>query len=166
MSLFIYHSSHGTILLLVYVDDLILTGSNPRLLQLITSQLQFVFAIKDLGPLHYLGIQVHGDGLILTQAKYVEDLLTELQFHHLKSSPSPMVSGECLSLDGDPTANPQLFRSTLDSLQYLLRTHPNIAFTVNKLSQFNQHPTNIHWQALKCVLRYLKGTIHLDLHIT
>lgn len=96
------------------MDDLILTTSNPSLLQTITTQLQSFFAIKDLGPLHYfLGIQAQftDSGLILYQTNYVQDLLTKLCFQHLKFALSPMVSSKRLSLhDGHPMDNPQLYR--------------------------------------------------------
>lgn len=97
--LFIYHSIHGTIFLLIYVDDLILTGSNPNLIDAIISRLQFMFALKDRGPLHYfLGIQAHHTPtrLILSLSKYVQDHLTWLHFQHVKLVATPMVSGKQL----------------------------------------------------------------------
>ncbi|KAL8142105.1 hypothetical protein V2J09_015137 [Rumex salicifolius] len=60
---------------------------------------------------------------------------------------------------------PKEYRALVGGLQYLNLTRPNVAFATNKLSQFMQHPTDDQG-ALKCVLRYLDGTLHLGIHIT
>lgn len=64
---------------------------------------------------------------------------------------------------GVALTHPTTYRSAVGSLQYLTLTRPNIAFTVNKLSQFLQSPTDIHWNACKHLIRYLKGTHNLSL---
>ena len=67
-SLFTRHSAHGTVILLVYVDDIIITGSTAALIQDVTRAMHTTFKMKDLGPLHYfLGMEVSrtGSGLFL-----------------------------------------------------------------------------------------------------
>ncbi|KAH0773323.1 hypothetical protein KY290_010460 [Solanum tuberosum] len=58
------------------------------------------------------------------------------------------------------------YRRVLGRLQYLSFTRPDIAYAVNKLSQFMQAPSDLHWKAVKRILRYLCGTIHLSLRVT
>ena len=58
---------------------------------------------------------------------------------------------------------PSLYRSIVGSLQYLTQTRPDIAFTINKLSQVFAAPTNLHWQTCKKVLRYLQSIAHFGL---
>lgn len=67
--------------------------------------------------------------------------------------------------DGSAGVDPTPYRRLVGSLQYLAFTRPDISFVVNKLSQFMHSPSEIHWQSLKRVLRYLKGTIHHGLFL-
>lgn len=60
--------------------------------------------------------------------------------------------------------DPKLYRSTIGALQYLTMTRPDITYTISKLNQFMEKPSNLHWQAYKRVLRYLKGTQQLGLN--
>lgn len=71
-SVFVYHTNGKTIILLLYVDDIILTGSDSDQIQQLIKDLSLQFSMKDLGSLHYfLGIQVEStpNGLFLHQKK-------------------------------------------------------------------------------------------------
>ncbi|XP_062082482.1 uncharacterized mitochondrial protein AtMg00810-like [Humulus lupulus] len=156
-------------MVLIYVDDIIVTGNDSRKLQDFIARLNAMFSLKDLGPLHYfLGIEVHRDetGLYLSQAKYIKELLTRTAMLHLKPCSTPMTVGKALSkTDGEALKQPTLYRSIIGGLQYLTHTRPDLSFVVNKLSQYLQAPTTVHWSAAKRVLRYLKGTINHGIHI-
>ena len=72
-SLFILHHGKLVVYLLVYVDDIVITGNNPKFLDSLVAQLSQAFELKDLGPLHYfLGLQItkSSKGLLLTQTRY------------------------------------------------------------------------------------------------
>ncbi|KAF5451779.1 hypothetical protein F2P56_026853 [Juglans regia] len=78
----------------------------------------------------------------------------------------PMSSSHQLSLfDGNPCPGETLFRSVVGALQYLSLTRPDISFAVNKVCQFMHKPTDIHWTAVKQILRYLKFSIDFGLFI-
>jgi Reverse transcriptase (RNA-dependent DNA polymerase) len=163
-SLFLCHTNGQIIILLIYVDDIILTASDPKLTQTCLTFLQSRFAIKDLGSLSYfLGIEAryHGLNLHLSQTKYVKDLLAKTNMLHSKPCATPLPTSTQLSLnDGEPFDNPTLYRQVVGALQYATLTRPDITFSVNKLSQFMHAPTTTHWSAVKRILRFLQGTLH------
>jgi len=169
-SLFVQFTNNHTLFVLVYVDDILITGSSHEAIQQIIKQLSNEFALKDLGRLHFfLGIHVlwNSDGsLHLSQNQYITDLLQRTNMHNSKPLPTPMISSSRLSQDGTTAFyDPTLYRSVVGSLQYLTITRPELAFSVNKVSQFMHSPQEHHWCAVKRILRYLVGTKHHGLHI-
>ena len=161
-SLFIRHHSTQAIYLIVYVDDIIITGRDHAHLLTFITTLASRFALKDLGPLSYfLGVEVipTTTGIFLSQRKYVCDLLDNLGMLDAKAATTPLAVGTTLlATHGTPLPAPTDYRATLGSLQYLTLTRPDIAFAVNRLSQFMASPTTEHWLALKRLLRYLNGS--------
>jgi hypothetical protein len=168
-SLFIYKSKSFTMFILIYVDDIIITCSNPTEIDELLLLLQSDFAVKNLEKLHYfLGVEVipNAHGAFLSQQRYILDLLKRTKMIDAKPVSSPMASTTSLTAhEGESFSDVTLFRSTVGALQYLSLTRPDIAFPVNKLSQFMHKPTVIHWQSAKRLLRYLKQTLHFGLQI-
>ncbi|KAM0003914.1 putative RNA-directed DNA polymerase [Helianthus debilis subsp. tardiflorus] len=168
-SLFIYQHHNVTCYLLVYVDDIVLTGSDTSFLESFIRSLGHKFSIKDLGLLHhFLGIEVipTPQGLFLSQHRHIQDVLTSFKMDGAKDVLTPLsVSDPLSSVDSTPPIDPTPYRKLVGSLQYLAFTRPDISFAINKLSQFMHSPRQSHWQALKRVLRYLKGTVHHGLYL-
>ncbi|RVW29453.1 Retrovirus-related Pol polyprotein from transposon RE1 [Vitis vinifera] len=165
-SLFVFHQQSSLIYLLLYVDDIIVTGNNPSLLDSFTRKLHSEFATKDLGSLSYfLGLEAlpTPDGLFISQLKYARDILTRAQLLDSKHVHTPMVVSQHLTVDGSPFSNPTLYRSLVGALQYLTITLPDIAHVVNSVSQFLHAPTIDHFLAVKRILCYVKGTLHFGL---
>lgn len=130
-SLFIY-SAHGILLyMLVYVDDIILTGNNSQAIDRVVHSLGTTFAIQDMGALSYfLGIEVskRGSDMLLLQKKYILELLTRTGLSDAKPVPSPITTTANLSVgDSDPFDNPVKYRQTVGALQYLTLTRPDIS---------------------------------------
>ncbi|XP_078445042.1 uncharacterized protein LOC144714219 [Wolffia australiana] len=145
------HGSKGTVILAVYVDDILLTGSDHAGLAQEKHYLHQHLTIRDLGtPKYFLSIEfAHQLGkLILNQQKYVLDMLEEAGLLGCKpclwDSTSPLLT------------NVEPYRRLVGKLIYLTVTRPDIAYQVALLSQFMQAPQDIHWHADLRVLAYLK----------
>lgn len=168
-SLFIYNTNHIISYFLVYVDDIVLTGNNSSFLSQFISALSNKFSLKDLGMLHhFLGVEVipTPSGLFLSQHRHIQDVLTQFHMDGAKEVSTPLSTSEPLSaIDSTPTIDATPYRKLVGSLQYLAFTRPDISYAINKLSQFMHAPRQSHWQALKRLLRYLKGTIHYGLFL-
>ncbi|KHN17953.1 Retrovirus-related Pol polyprotein from transposon TNT 1-94 [Glycine soja] len=161
-SLFIYQKPEVTLYLLVYVDDIIMTGNSSAELSKLIATLAARFSLKDLGCLSYfLGVEVipSAAGMFLSQRKYIIDLLHKSGMTNTKPASTPLsASVQLLKDSGDLLPSPNEYRTLVGSLQYLSLTRPDIAFSTNKLAQFMQNPRTAHWSALKRVLRYLAGS--------
>ena len=155
--------------LLIYVDDMLVTGTSPSAIKEIISQLGEQFSLKDLGEVkHFLGVEESqtAQGLHLSQGSYIKELLGKVQMLDSKPFPTPMLTNLKLSKsDGDPFSDGKLYRSTVGALQYATITRPEISFSVNKVSQFMASPLDTQWKVVKRILRYLAGTMDYGLHM-
>lgn len=148
----------------IYLDDLLLTGSDCASISKVIKHLSIHFSLKDFGSFHYfLGVEVISiqHGLFLSQQKYIHDLLTCTKMDGAKTIKTLLTTKDFLQLnDVSSSADPIEYRWVIGALQYLFLTRPNISFLVNKLAQSMHKPTKLHWIIVKRVLRHLKGTLN------
>lgn len=147
--MFFKHADHDILIVLIYADDISVTGSSNTQIETVVNQLGAEFALEDLRDFNYfLGLEVtpSTEGLHLSQTKYVGDILKKAHMLESKGCNTPIgVADKLQKNKGNVFENPSLYRSIVGSLQYVTLTRPNITFTVNKLSQFLAAPTVLHW---------------------
>jgi hypothetical protein len=118
-SLFILHSSLGTLILLLSVNEMLLTGSNSRLLDEFIQLLHSEFAMKDLGPIHhFLGIEIQrrNNSLHLSQAHYAYSILDKAQMLDCKPMNTPIESKTKGLHHDTPYSDPSFYRSIVGAL--------------------------------------------------
>ncbi|KAL8116754.1 hypothetical protein AgCh_023059 [Apium graveolens] len=154
----------------VYVDDLLVTGTNLDSIREFKEQMAKNFDMSDLGKLtYYLGIEVkQGDGFIqLKQTGYVKNILSKAGMLDCNPTKVPMRPNEILNKDeGGILVDPTGFKSMIGGLRYLVHTRPDLAYSVGIVSRFMEKPTLMHQNAAKRILRYVKGTLNLGLIYT
>lgn len=156
------------IILVIYVDDLVLTSSDPKLINHVKYSLKKKFDMTNLGYLHYfLGLQVlkSKEGISLSQFKYACDPLRRFHMEDCKQDPSPFQSGVKLSFTcTSPEVDVTLYHHLVGSLLPLTHSRPDISFTIGLVAWWMQHPHESHWEAAKRILRYIRGTIQFGIH--
>ncbi|XP_019241201.1 PREDICTED: uncharacterized protein LOC109221191 [Nicotiana attenuata] len=169
-SLFIKEENGKQVILLVYVDDLLITGNDTAMIQEAKVTLHKAFKIKDLGNLiYFLGNEVcrSAKGILLCQRKYALELIAELGLSGAKPAITPMEQNKRLTtveydehchLDHDPTlADVRGYQRLIGKLLYLTMTRPDIVYSVQTPSQFMQAPKQSHLEAAYRVVRYVKN---------
>ncbi|GJS73677.1 retrovirus-related pol polyprotein from transposon TNT 1-94 [Tanacetum coccineum] len=136
-SLFVKKEGTSFTVVLVYVDDLLITGNDESQINSLKAQLSLVFHMKDLG-------------------EYTKELLKERRVLNNKPYKLHMEPNLKLQADvGTPLQDPEVYRRFIGKLFYLTITRPDICYIVQLLSQFMQSSTSVHMQAVKHLLRYL-----------
>ena len=160
-TLFLKHAPCGDMTaLIVYVDDIVITGNNEGEIQKLKGFLAKEFEVKDLGNLRYfLGMEVARSkkGISVSQRKYVLDLLEETGMSDCKPAETPMdYTTKLGSIQDSPPVDKGRYQRLVGKLIYLSHTRPDISFPVSTVSQFMNDPKEEHMTAVFRILRYLK----------
>src|SRR5215469_13421401 len=158
-------------ILSLYVDDILIAGTSLSFMNTIKSWLSLNFKMKDFGETEFiLGVRIQRDRskklIALSQEAYIEKILERFRMKDCKPIDTPVVKGETLSLDMCPKTQSEKdsmknipYASAVGSLMYLmLCTRPDLCYAVGLISRYQTNPGLKHWQAVKRILRYLRGT--------
>ena len=167
-SLFRKVSKRSLVLVAVYVDDLLVTGSRVKDILEFKHEMATKFEMSDLGLLHYyLGIEVvqRKDRVVLRQERYANKILEEAGMGDCNAVHIPMDAGVKLTkAPKEEPVNEKEFRRYIGCLRYLIHTRPDLSHCIGVLSRYMHSPKASHGAALRQVLRYLRGTQSLGLY--
>ncbi|KAL0293214.1 UNVERIFIED_CONTAM: Retrovirus-related Pol polyprotein from transposon TNT 1-94 [Sesamum radiatum] len=164
-------SGSSIVYLVLYVDDILLSGNDVKMLGDIKAWLSSQFSMKDMGEASYiLGIKIYRDRsrrmLGLTQSSYIEKVLKMFRMEHSERGVLPMRHGIKLSKKQSPKTNEELKRmsdipyaSAVGSIQYAVQcTRPDVAYALSVTSRYQACAGEAHWSAVKSILKYLRRT--------
>jgi hypothetical protein len=168
------HKGHATIIIVVHVDDCTIAASTLSLVVAFKREIAQYVEITDLGELHWLlGIEIRRDRdrrtIHLSQRSYLDSILARYSLQDLKPVSTPMETSARLSSSQAPATTLEIakmrdvpYLEAVGSLMYAsLGTRPDISFAVQTVSRFSKNPGLAHWDAVKQIFRYLKGTAEL-----
>ena len=158
----------GCVIICLYVDDMLIFGTNIDVVNATKAFLNSCFEMKDLGEADViLGIKIirTSYGLSLNQSHYVEKILKKFNQFDCTPAKTPYDSNITLKKNKGDSVSQEQYAKIIGSVMFLMNyTRPDIAYAVSRLSRYTHSPNRDHWNALIRLLRYLKGTINWGLH--
>ena len=166
-TLFTKQSSQDLLIVQIYVDDIIFGATNENLCKDFSIIMQKEFEMSMMGELNFfLGLQViqTHDGTFINQTKYTMELLKRFRMEDSKPVGTPMCTSTKLDKDEEGIkVEEKKYRGMIGSLLYLTASRPDIMFAVCLCARFQSCPKESHLNAVKRILRYLKGTLNFGL---
>jgi hypothetical protein len=167
---YVKDTENGYVILCLYVDDMLIVGSNEIMIKSTKDMLRSRFDMKDMGLADViLGIKITrtSEGLVLDQTHYVDKILGTFDKDGTGIARTPVDMTLHVSKNKGESISQLEYSRVIGSLMYLMTcTRPDIAYAVSKLSRYTSNPGNVHWQAISRVLKYLRYTRTYGLHYT
>lgn len=159
-----------SIFVLLYVDDLQITGPSKTAAERVKKALNQRFKMKQVETSTFLGVKIQRDRptrrMWLSQAHYIQKVLMDFSQWDSKPAVTPL---ETLLAPNTKNASQEAtrwYQSAIGALQYAATvTRPDITFAVNHLARFLTNPSDQHLLALERLFRYLKGTWDMQLPV-
>jgi hypothetical protein len=161
-TLFLLKHNNDTLLVQIYVDDIIFGGSSNAFVSRFSDLMSREFEMSMMGELNFfLGLEIKQtqDGTFVHQGKYTKDVLKK--FDMGEGKPLSMSMSTSITLDTDEYGEPvdqKEYRSMIGSFLYLTATRPDIHFALCLCARFQASPRTSHRTAVKWIMRYLRFT--------
>ncbi|UYV62579.1 hypothetical protein LAZ67_2001174 [Cordylochernes scorpioides] len=160
---FTFRNGNSHLLLGLHVDDMIIINSNSEILHDLIQKIRLHFKIKEsLTTCNILDIEIIKEDvrLILKQENYINKILQKYNMQDCKHISTPLDPNTNLdNFNSSKEVNKTQYQELIGCLLYLsTKSRPDIAFAVTLLSRYNQNPREMHMDAAKRILRYLKGS--------
>jgi len=162
-SLYVKKINHGIVVIIIYVDDLIITRDSDVDISNLKKLLKQKFEMKIFRELRYiLNIEViqSPKGIWLLQRRYALNKLSEYGMMGCKPISIPLEQNVKLSADeGDLVEDTTMYVRIVGSLIYMTILRPDLSYAVRVVSQFMQTPQKPHLDAVRRILKYIKHTL-------
>ena len=140
--------NHECVIVCLYVDDMMIMGTNRSVIKSTKKMLNSNFNLKDLGLADViLGIQImkNAEGYVLSQSHYVEKVLRK--FGHFESKPvvTPFDPNSKLKKNNNEGVSLLEYGRVIRSLMYVMNcTRPDIAYSIGRLARYTSNPGSDH----------------------
>ncbi len=151
-----------------FVDDIkIMAPKGSNIIARVNSELAAAFSMVDMGPISfYLGLKVERDRakrtIKLSQPAYIDKVLSRFHLDKAHTATTPMKESATLETRTDgqaSTAERERYQGMIGSIMFsMVETRPDVAFATSVASRFAKNPGHRHMEAVKTILRYLKGS--------
>ncbi|GKB36575.1 zinc finger, CCHC-type containing protein [Tanacetum coccineum] len=158
-----FDASGKGVIICLYVDDMLIFGTDQVQVDLTKEFLSLRFSLKDMGEADVImGIRIKhkSNGIAISQSHYIEKVLKKFNYSDCILVSTPLDTCEKLMPNRGLAVSQLEYSRVIGCLMYAMTcTRPDIAFAVGKLSRYTSNPGTQHWQAIQRVLKYLKKTM-------
>ena len=166
--IYVKNTTHGYVILCLYVDDMLIIGSDEKMIRSTKDMLKSRFDMKDMGLADViLGVRITRtqSGLILSQTHYVDKILENFAKGDTSIARTPIDTSQHLRKNRGDSVNQVEYSRIIGSLMYLMScTRPDLAYAVSRLSRYTSKPSSEHWKSITRLLRYVRYTREYGLH--
>ena len=161
---YVRKSGKHKLFVVLYVDDGLVCGTDKREVASFIEKLRSEFEVTVSDPSHYVGMEIVRNRkqreIKISQKGYITRVLERFGLSDCKPLLTPMDPSVKLSIEDSKEVISCPYREAIGCLNYVsLISRPDITFAVNKLARYSEKPKQVHWNAVKRVMRYLKGTL-------
>ncbi|GKC38403.1 zinc finger, CCHC-type containing protein [Tanacetum coccineum] len=165
-----FDESGKGVVICLYVDDMLIFGTDQVQVDMTKEFLSSKFSIKDMEEADViLGIRIkhESNGIAISQSHYIEKVLKKFNYFDCTLVSTPMNTSEKLMPNNGQVVSQLEYSRVIGCLMYAMTyTRPDIAIAMGKLSRYTSNPGTQHWQAIQRVLKYLKKTMDYRLKYT